>query len=84
MVREECMHLTKSELTTFTGGVLQYDFGKTIKDGKFIQTGSLSKPPTVLMTGVSKLRAQHRRKGNAIRDLVDRMLESNPEMQQDF
>ncbi|KAN0073087.1 hypothetical protein V8E54_009201 [Elaphomyces granulatus] len=66
------------------GGVLQYDFGKTIKDGKFIQTGSLNKPPTVLMTGVSKLQARHLRKGNAIRGHVDSMLESNPAMQQNF
>ncbi|KAN0080897.1 hypothetical protein V8E54_004101 [Elaphomyces granulatus] len=66
------------------GGVLQYDLGKTIKDGKFIQMGSLNKPPTVLMTGVSKLHARHLRKGNAIRGHVDSMLESNPAMQQDF
>ena len=63
---------------------MQYDLGKTIKDGKFIQTGSLNKPPTVLMTGVSKLQARHLRKGNAIRGHVDSMLESNPAMQQNF
>jgi len=72
------------ELTKSPGGVLQYDLGKTIKDGKFIQTGSLNKPPTVLMTGVSKLRARYLRKGNAIREHVDSMLESNPAMQQNF
>ena len=82
--KEECIFLTKSELTKVTGGVLQYDFGKTIKDGKFVQTGSLNKPPTVLMTGVSKLRAFHRRKGNTIREHVNNMLELNPAMQQDF
>jgi nucleoside phosphorylase len=66
------------------GGVVQYDFGKTIQGGKFIQTGSLNKPPAVLMTGVSKLRALHLRKGNAIQQHVNSMLESNPAMQQDF
>ena len=35
--------------TKVTDSVLQYDFDKTIKDGKFIQTGSLNKPPAVLM-----------------------------------
>jgi hypothetical protein len=74
----------KSELKKITGGVLQYDFGKTIKDGKFIQTGSLNKPPAVLMTGVSKLQALHMRKGSAIRMHVNSMLESNPAMQQEF
>jgi hypothetical protein len=56
--------------------VLQYDFGKTVKDGKFIQTGSLNKPPTVLMAAVSKLRALHVRKGNVIQKHVNNMLES--------
>ena len=73
-----------SELTKRIGGVVQYDFGKTIQDGKFIQTGFLNKPPTVLMTGVSKLQAFHLRKGSAIREHVNSMLELNPAMQQDF
>ena len=46
--------------------------------------GSLNKPPAVLMTGVSKLRALHVRKGNVIQKHVNNMLESNPEMQQEF
>ena len=76
--------LIKSELTKCTGGVIQYDFGKAIKDGQFIQTGSLNKPPAVLMTGVSKLRALHLRKGSAIQQKVNSILKSNPAMQQDF
>ena len=78
------IYLIKPGLTRCTGGVLQYDFGKTVKDGKFIQTGSLNKPPTVLMTGVSKLRARHLRKGSAIQEHVDSMLKLNQAMQQDF
>ncbi|KAN0076279.1 hypothetical protein V8E54_006421 [Elaphomyces granulatus] len=62
------------------GGVLQYDLGKTVT----VLIGSLNKPPTVLMTAVSKLRAWHLRKGNGIRGHVDSMLESNPAMQQKF
>ena len=76
--------MIKSELTKYTGGVLQYDLGKTIKDEKFIQTGSLNKPPVVLMTGVSKLKAVHLRKRSTIRENVDNMLKLNPAMQQDF
>jgi hypothetical protein len=67
-----------------TGGVLQYDFGKTVKDGKFIQTSRLNKPPAVLMTGVSKLGALHLRKGSAIQEHVSSMLALNPVMQQNF
>jgi len=36
------------------------------------------------MTGISNLQARHLRKGSAIREHVDRMLELNPVMQQDF
>lgn len=35
------------------GGVVQYDFGKTVKDGKFQLTGSLNKPPAVLLHAMS-------------------------------
>ena len=75
--------MQNSKLIKCTGGVLQYDI-KAIKDGKFIQTGSLNKPPAVLMTGVSKLRALYLRKGSAIREHVNSMLEKNPAMRQEF
>ncbi|KAJ5633204.1 Tetratricopeptide-like helical [Penicillium lividum] len=28
-----------------SGGVVQYDYGKTLRDGCFVRTGSLNKPP---------------------------------------
>ena len=43
------------------GGVVQYDSGKTVEDGLFIRTGSSNKPPTVLLSAVSSLRAKHLR-----------------------
>ncbi|KAK6359015.1 hypothetical protein TWF696_000187 [Orbilia brochopaga] len=39
------------------GGVLQYDFGKTIEKGLFIRTGSLNKPPAILLGAVAGLKA---------------------------
>ena len=39
------------------GGVVQYDFGKTVEDG-FIRTGSSNKPPVLLLNAVSSLRAK--------------------------
>jgi nucleoside phosphorylase len=38
------------------GGVVQYDFGKTIPSG-FTRTGFLNTPPTVLLNALSKLQA---------------------------
>jgi len=39
------------------GGVIQYDFGKTGRDGGFQRTGSLDAPPTVLLNAISRLRS---------------------------
>jgi len=49
------------------GGVIQYDFGKTIEGGVFQRTGVLNKPPTILLSALSKLRASHILGGNQIR-----------------
>ena len=43
------------------GGVVQYDLGKTEADGKFVRTGSLNAPPTVLLAALQKLKSNHYR-----------------------
>ncbi|KAM5526945.1 Vegetative incompatibility protein HET-E-1-like protein 16, partial [Fusarium oxysporum f. sp. phaseoli] len=54
------------------GGVIQYRFGKTIGESEFIRTGTLNKPPSVLRTAVSNLKANHDMKGdNLPRHLSD-------------
>jgi hypothetical protein len=73
-----------SWLTESIGGVVQYDFGKTVEGGKFILTGSLDKPPTVLRSAVSKLRAKHMSDGSAIPQYVSEMLQSKPRMTKAF
>ena len=42
-----------------SGGVIQYDFGKTVQEGRFARTGSLNRPPGVLLTAVASLQAKH-------------------------
>ena len=39
------------------GGVIQYDFGKAIKEGEFEHTGFLNAPPAILLAAISALRA---------------------------
>ena len=48
-----------SQPTGTSGGVIQYDFGKTVQEGRFEQTGSLNKPPAVLLNAVASLKATH-------------------------
>ncbi|KAK6356102.1 hypothetical protein TWF718_000477 [Orbilia javanica] len=40
-------------------GVLQYDYGKTVKEGKFHQTGVLNKPAELFLTTLTKLKAEY-------------------------
>lgn len=42
-----------------SGGVVQYDFGKTIQEGWFVRTGSLNRPPDTLLAAVHRLQANH-------------------------
>jgi nucleoside phosphorylase len=42
-----------------SGGVIQYDFGKTVQERRFVRTGSLNRPPDVLLNAVSSLQARH-------------------------
>ncbi|PYI12403.1 TPR-like protein [Aspergillus sclerotiicarbonarius CBS 121057] len=45
--------------TAACGGVIQYDYGKTLRDGQFQRTGLLNKPPQYLLTAVSQLRSDY-------------------------
>ena len=66
------------------GGVLQYDLGRTLREGRFISTGSLNKPPTAIQNVVKELRAQARRTDYWLRVYLDQMLEANPMMKPNF
>ncbi|KAJ5689571.1 Tetratricopeptide-like helical [Penicillium macrosclerotiorum] len=43
--------------TATSGGVIQYDYGKTIRDGCFERTRSLNKPPQYVLTAISQIRS---------------------------
>ncbi|KAG5304878.1 hypothetical protein I7I50_05111 [Histoplasma capsulatum G186AR] len=66
------------------GGVVQYDFGKTITEGNFIKTRSINRPPAQIMSAVAKLNAEHLARGNSICESIFQMLESNPRMTPKF
>lgn len=61
------------------GGVVQYDFGRTVSGGEFVQTGALDGPPNVLLTALATVRAEHPlRGGNRIAEYLRLMQENNP------
>ncbi|KAL5343898.1 hypothetical protein BJX70DRAFT_393317 [Aspergillus crustosus] len=63
-----------------TGGVIQYDFGKTVQQGRFQRAGVLNKPPGVLLTALSNLQAKHIMEGHRINDTIQDMIKSYPVM----
>jgi hypothetical protein len=46
-----------SKPTGGSSGVVPYDYGKTISGGRLQQTGTLNKPPQVLLTSIAQLQA---------------------------
>jgi nucleoside phosphorylase/roadblock/LC7 domain-containing protein len=67
-----------------TGGVIQYDFGKTVQEGRFNQTGSLNRPPDVLLTALAKLRSKHMREDPELAKYLLEMLRRYPRMTSQF
>ena len=57
-------------------GVIQWDFGKTEKEGTFKRTGALNNPPSVLLTALGRLESEHEMNGSAIPQILDN-LEAN-------
>ena len=66
------------------GGVLQYDFGKTIQDQSFQNTGFLDQPPRLLRTAVNGLRSDYKSEGHGIDEAINRILENKPRLQGEF
>jgi nucleoside phosphorylase len=56
----------------YFGGVVQYDYGKTVRGGSFERTSTLNKPPQVLLTAVTKLQADRMVDGSRIRSISQR------------
>ncbi|KAK2592202.1 hypothetical protein QQS21_010090 [Conoideocrella luteorostrata] len=48
------------------GGVIQYDFGRTVAEGRFVRSGTLNDPPAVLLNAVSALQAKHKLSGHEL------------------
>ncbi|PGH01143.1 hypothetical protein AJ79_08014 [Helicocarpus griseus UAMH5409] len=66
-----------SKPTRDFGGVIQYDYGKTIQEGQFERTGVLNKPPTILLTALSRLRAAHESGPSRIRNIISEAAANN-------
>lgn len=73
-----------SKPTGSFSGVVQYDFGKTVEEGRFRHTGSLNKPPAALLTAISQLQADHMMKLGRVSDYLSEMVARYPDMSSRF
>jgi nucleoside phosphorylase len=67
-----------------TGGVYQYDYGKTIQGRTFQQTGFLNQPPTVVRTAVSGLKSKYEDDGHQIEARIMAVLDKKPRLRQKY
>lgn len=66
------------------GGVLRYDYGKTIQNQAFQITGSLNQPPSVLRSAVSALMVDYMCEGHEIKRTIESIMERNPRLRKKF
>ncbi|CEL10496.1 Putative Pfs, NACHT, and Ankyrin domain protein (AFU_orthologue; AFUA_7G06290) [Aspergillus calidoustus] len=48
-----------SKPTDTSSGVIQYDYGKTLQSGRFHRTGSLNKPPSLLLKVIAQMESDN-------------------------
>lgn len=66
------------------GGVVQWDFGKMEEGGNFRRTGSLNKPPRVLLNALSDIQVRHETDGSKLVEYHSAMLANKPSMAEKF
>lgn len=67
-----------------SGGVLQYDFGKSIQGQEFHMTGFLDQPPRLLRAAVSNLKARYEEQGHQLDDAINKVLRGRPRLQKNY
>ncbi|THV63542.1 hypothetical protein D6D28_10596, partial [Aureobasidium pullulans] len=63
-----------------TGGVYQYDFGKTIQGRKFQPTAFLNQPPAVVLTAISVLESKYEAEGHHIEEDIAAVFKRRPKL----
>ncbi|KAE8373751.1 purine and uridine phosphorylase [Aspergillus bertholletiae] len=73
-----------SKPTATSSGVIQYDYGKTLHDGRFQRIGSLNKPPPVLLKAIAQLESDNRTGQELINQILSEVRHKSEEMQESF
>ncbi|KAK1622056.1 ankyrin repeat-containing domain protein [Colletotrichum phormii] len=63
-----------------SGGVIQYDRGKTVQEGEFQRTGSLNAPPQVLLAALGRLQADHMIEDSRVPQFISELISKSPKI----
>jgi nucleoside phosphorylase len=66
------------------GGVVQYDFGKTVAQGVFERTSRLNRPPQILLTAIARLQADGMVETSRTPEFLSEMIATHPKMRAEF
>lgn len=66
------------------GGVIQYDYGRTIQERCFQGARYLNRPPRALLTAVNGLSTKYKRRGNDIDRTINNILQRNRRLQREY
>ncbi|KAF7162442.1 hypothetical protein CNMCM5623_007733 [Aspergillus felis] len=67
-----------------SGGVVQYDVGKSLQGGIFKRTGAFNKPPALILRALSSLRASHMMDNSRIPEYLSEMVARYPSLSTAF
>ena len=73
-----------SEPHGMNGGVIQYDRGKITQEKNFQRTGSINSPPTILLTALNRLKAEHEFRDPKISQYLNEMYEKYPKTKKTY
>lgn len=63
-----------------SGGIFQYDYGKTTQNERFTTTGHLNQPPQFILTTINSLEAEYESDGHSIEEYINGVLEKKPKL----
>jgi hypothetical protein len=66
------------------GGVVQYDSGKATNGGMLLRTGSLNKPPPVLLYVLNAIRAKHELDDGKLEQNISTALQRHPKLSKEY
>jgi nucleoside phosphorylase len=73
-----------SKPTRDFGGVVQYDFGRTVGQAVFERTGRLNRPPQILLTAIARLQADQMIEPSRIPEFISDVVATYPRMRAEF